>query len=44
MVQSDSIAKALYEQFGRVKMPNSKLTDDEITALLAFLDQSKAAS
>jgi cytochrome c2 len=44
MVSSDSIAKAMYLQYNKTKMPNLKLSDDEITALIAYLDKAGKAS
>jgi cytochrome c2 len=44
MVYSDSTAKALFQQYGKVKMPNLKLSDEEVDALIAYLDQAGKAS
>ena len=38
MIKTDSIASALYVKFHRVKMPNVMLSDDEIAALMLYLD------
>jgi len=40
MVMSDSTAKALYKEFHQVKMPNMKLSDEEVAALIAYIDQA----
>lgn len=37
MQQSDSTAKALIVQFNNTKMPNLQLTDEEVTALIAYV-------
>ena len=39
MVSSDSAAKALYNQYNKLKMPNLKLSDEEVDALIAYLRQ-----
>jgi mono/diheme cytochrome c family protein len=44
MIFSDSTAKALYEQYNKTKMPNMKLSDEEIEALIAYIDQQSAKS
>jgi protein SCO1/2 len=40
MVMSDSMAKALYKEYHQVKMPNLKLSDEEIAALIAYMDEA----
>jgi len=40
MVMSDSMAKALYKEYHQVKMPNLKLSDEEVAALIAYMDQA----
>ena len=42
MVSSDSTAKALYKQFNNLKMPNPKLSDEEVDALIAYLVEANA--
>jgi len=37
---SDSMAKALYKEYHQVKMPNLKLSDEEVSALIAYLDEA----
>lgn len=37
MQQSDSTAKALVAQFNNTKMPNLQLSDEEVTALIAYV-------
>ena len=37
MQQSDSTAIALIAQFNNTKMPNLQLTDEEVTALIAYV-------
>lgn len=39
MLQSDSIAKALLAEFKGVKMPNLKLSDAEVDALIHYMQQ-----
>ena len=39
MLESDSIAKAMLAEFQNVRMPNLKLSDAEIDALLNYLQQ-----
>ena len=39
MFGSDPVADAMLEQYHYVKMPNMKLHENEITALLAYLSQ-----
>lgn len=39
MLQTDSTAKALLVEFQNVKMPNLRLTDDQVTALIHYLQQ-----
>ena|SRR5438552_2500949 len=40
MVMSDSTAKALFKEYHQVKMPNLKLSDEEVAALIAYMDQA----
>jgi len=46
MVMSDATGKALYKEWNKMKMPNLKLSDEEVDALIAYLKQEtdKAAS
>ena len=46
MFETDSTAKALLAQYNNTKMPNLRLKDDEIEALLQYIQQesTKAAS
>jgi len=37
MIETDPDAKALAAQFNNVKMPNMKLTDDDINSLINFI-------
>jgi cytochrome c2 len=37
MIETDPDAKALSAQFNNVKMPNMKLTDDDINSLINFI-------
>lgn len=37
MQESDSTAKALVAQFNNTKMPNLQLSDEEVTALIAYV-------
>jgi protein SCO1/2 len=37
MQQSDSIGRALLAQFNNTKMPNLQLSDEEVTALIAYI-------
>lgn len=37
--EKDPLALALYEQYARVPMPNMRLTDKDVTALLGYMDQ-----
>lgn len=39
MLQSDSTAQAMLVEFKNVKMPNLKLSDDEVEALLHYMQQ-----
>jgi mono/diheme cytochrome c family protein len=39
MIESDPIANALYVQYNRQKMPNMRLTEDQIEALTHYLQQ-----
>jgi protein SCO1/2 len=39
MLASDSIAQALLAEFQNVKMPNLKLSDDEVEALIHYMQQ-----
>jgi protein SCO1 len=39
MLQSDSVAQAMLAEFQGVKMPNMKLSDAEVDALLHYLQQ-----
>ena len=39
MLESDPIANALYEQYNRTKMPNMRLTEEQIEALTHYLQQ-----
>ena len=39
MLQSDSIAQAMLVEFQNVKMPNLKLSDAEVDALLHYMQQ-----
>jgi hypothetical protein len=42
MLESDSIAIALYEDFKRIKMPQIKLTDSDIQAVMHYIAQEGA--
>lgn len=37
MQESDSTARAMVAQFNNTKMPNLQLTDEEVTALIAYV-------
>lgn len=37
MQESDSIARAMVAEFNNTKMPNLQLSDDEVTALIAYV-------
>jgi protein SCO1 len=39
MLQSDSIAQALLVEYQNVKMPNLKLSDEEVDALIHYMQQ-----
>ncbi len=39
MLEADPIANALYEQYNRTKMPNMRLTEEQIEALTHYLQQ-----
>jgi mono/diheme cytochrome c family protein len=39
MLEADPIAHALYEQYNRTKMPNMRLTEEQIDNLLNYLQQ-----
>jgi mono/diheme cytochrome c family protein len=39
MLESDPIANALYEQYNRTKMPNMRLTEEQIENLTHYLQQ-----
>ena len=39
MLESDPIANALYEQYNRTKMPNMRLTEEQIELLTHYLQQ-----
>ena len=39
MITTDSTAKQLYIQFKRIKMPNLKLSDEEVEALISYLSE-----
>lgn len=39
MFETDSIAKALLAQYNNTKMPNLRLKDDEVEALLHYIAQ-----
>lgn len=39
MLASDSIAKAMLVEFQNVKMPNLRLSDDEVEALIHYMQQ-----
>jgi mono/diheme cytochrome c family protein len=39
MLESDPIANALYEQYNRMKMPNMRVTEEQIEALTHYLQQ-----
>jgi len=40
MVMSDSTAKAIYKEYHQIKMPNLKLSDEEVAALIAYMDEA----
>jgi mono/diheme cytochrome c family protein len=42
MVESDPIAKQLYEEYNKTLMPNMKLKPEEIDALIHFIGQESA--
>jgi protein SCO1/2 len=37
MIKTDSTAKQIYNEYAMIKMPNLKLSDEEIDALIAYL-------
>ena len=37
MIETDSVAQALYKEYHMIKMPNVRLSNDDINALLAFI-------
>jgi len=37
MVKTDSTAKQIYNEFQMIKMPNLKLSDEEVDAIIAYL-------
>ena len=37
MIETDAVAKALYKQYDSLRMPNLKLKEDEVTALLHYI-------
>jgi hypothetical protein len=39
MLETDSIAKALLDDFKKMKMPQVKLTDNDIQAVLHYIAQ-----
>jgi cytochrome c1 len=39
MLESDSIAQAMLAEFQNVKMPNLKLSDAEVEALIHYMQQ-----
>jgi protein SCO1/2 len=39
MLESDSIAQAMLVEFKNVKMPNLKLSDEEVEALIHYMQQ-----
>jgi protein SCO1/2 len=39
MLETDSIAKAMLAEFQNVKMPNMKLTDADVDALVHYMRQ-----
>lgn len=41
--EKDPIATALYEKYNKIAMPNLKLTEGEIEAILSFLEKGSAA-
>ena len=40
MVVHDSTAKQLFNEYKRIKMPNLKLSDEEVDALIAYLSDA----
>jgi mono/diheme cytochrome c family protein len=44
MFESDSIAKALLAQYNNTRMPNLRLKDDEVEALLHYIAQESATA
>ncbi|MBI4421464.1 MAG: cytochrome c [Gemmatimonadetes bacterium] len=42
VLANDSIGRALLKEYGGVKMPNVKLTDAEVEALLGYLAQASS--
>lgn len=42
MVQSDETAKALFEEYNKVQMPPSNLSEAEIADVLAYIEQASA--
>jgi protein SCO1/2 len=39
LAQNDPIARQLFDKYKQVRMPNLRLADEEVSALLAYLDQ-----
>jgi protein SCO1/2 len=44
LAAKDPIATALYEKYNKVAMPNLKLSEVDVEALLSFLEQGSAAA
>ncbi len=38
MIETDSVARALYQEYNRLPMPNQKMSKGDVDALLAFID------
>jgi hypothetical protein len=41
-MREDPIAKALFERFNRIRMPNLNLSEDEAGEILAYVDAQAA--
>lgn len=40
MIKTDSTAKQMYNENHMIRMPNLKLSDEEVDALIAYLDEA----
>ncbi len=42
LAQKDPLAMLLYEQYNRVAMPNMRLGDTEVSALMSYMEEETA--